>query len=215
MKTSFEFIHKDSYSTALEVTKKFVNRAESRPILNYVLHSANGDMLATDSHHLIHIRNMHGFEKDYLINPHHYMVAKGEYPDTTKLTERTDKHKSIIRLNQDQIKLWLQLFKSINQTLKVLKDKYKVIILSFPESSDEVIIEMKNHGIKMNLPCTRNSTEQHERISFSAEFMRDALEAHFKLNSEKLNMWFAGAHRPFILDDDKQVKTLILPVRTY
>ncbi|NRG47878.1 hypothetical protein HRF87_24460 [Bacillus sp. CRN 9] len=73
---------------------------------------------------------------------------------------------------------------------------------------------MKNYGIRMNLPCIRKSTEQHDRISFCAEYMRDALEAHFKLNSENLNMWFAGAFRSFILDDDKQVKTFILPVRS-
>jgi DNA polymerase III sliding clamp (beta) subunit (PCNA family) len=212
---SLEFIHKDSYGTALEVARKFVNKGETRPILNYVFHAANGDMIATDSHRLIHIKDMHGFEKDYLINPNHYMVAKGKFPDTEKLIQRTDQYKGMVVLTKEQIRLWLQLFKSINQTLKVLKDRGKIVSMSFPDTSEEVDISMKHHGIKISLPCTRPIDEKQERITFSAEYMRDALEAHSKLNSETLTIWLASPFQQMILDDDYLVKTLILPVRTY
>ncbi|MDF2859618.1 MAG: hypothetical protein K0Q87_5469, partial [Neobacillus sp.] len=83
-----EFIHKDQYGIALEVAKKFANKNDNRPIINYVFHAANGDMIATDSHRMICIKEMHGFEKDYLIHPSTFMVAKGKYPETKKLIEK-------------------------------------------------------------------------------------------------------------------------------
>jgi hypothetical protein len=45
--------------------------------------------------------------------------------------------------------------------------------------------------------------------------MRDALEAHFKLNSEQLNIYFLTRMTPIILDDESLVKTAVLPVRIY
>jgi DNA polymerase III sliding clamp (beta) subunit (PCNA family) len=212
---ALEFIHKDSYGIALEVAKKFVNKNEMRPILNYVFHAANGDMIATDSHRLIHIKQMHGFGQDYLVHPTSFMVAKGKYPDTGKLSVVTENHKGLIVLTKEQIKLWLQLFKSINQTLAVLKDRNKIVRIIFTESSNTVDVELGRHGIKMSLPCGRPITTDHEPISFNAEYMRDALEVHFKLNSEQLTFWFAGPMRPFISDDDAFARTILLPVRTY
>lgn len=210
-----EFVHKDSYGIALEIAKKFVSKSELRPILNYVFHKENGDMIATDSHRLIYIKEMHGFDKDYLVNPKTFMIAKGDYPDTAKLVDKSEDYKGLIVLNKEQIKLWLQLFKSINQTLTVLKDRGKVVGLSFGGKENEAGINLKNHGINMILPCSKEIHVNHEKVHFNAEYMRDALEAHVKLNSEELTMYFASPFRPFFMDDESQVTSLILPIRAY
>jgi DNA polymerase III sliding clamp (beta) subunit (PCNA family) len=71
------------------------------------------------------------------------------------------------------------------------------------------------NSFKTILPVSSLVKPKFEKISFSSEYMRDALEAHFKLNSEQLNIYFNGEIKPIVLDDEVQVKTLILPVRTY
>jgi DNA polymerase III sliding clamp (beta) subunit (PCNA family) len=211
--SSIEFVHGDLYGTALEVAKKFVSKSDTRPILTYVSHAANGDIVATDSHRLIQIKGIHGFKEDYLVNPKSFMFAKGNFPDTHKLSG-VENHTAAIILTKEQIKLWLQLFKSINQTMTVLKDRNKTVKLRFTEGKDEeVIVELGDHGIKMSMPCIV-SNPGFEVVSFNVEYIRDAFEAHFKLNSEQLTFYFQGNMRPIVLDDDANVRTLILPVRT-
>lgn len=212
--SSIEFVHGDLYGTALEVARKFVSKRDTRPILTYVLHAANGDMVATDSHRMIQIKDIHGFKEDYLVNPKSFMFAKGNFPDTNKLSG-IENHQATIVLTKEQIKLWLQLFKSINQTMTVLKDRNKTVKLCLTEGNEEeVSVELGHHGIKMSMPCIVHYPGFND-VSFNVEYIRDALEAHFKLNSEQLTFYFHGNMRPIVLDDDSNVRTLILPVRTY
>jgi hypothetical protein len=212
-----EFVHKDSYGIAIEVVKKFVADGFTRPILNYSLHTKEGDLLATDSHRAIEIKNIHGFKEDYLVNPKNFMFAKGTFPDLHKVITK-DKHTLSISLNKEQIKLWLHLFKSINNTLKMMKSpsRNKVVVFKFTDKNveSEVKVDSEN-SFKTILPVSNLIKPDFEKICFSAEFMRDALEAHFKLNSEQLNIYFKGENHPIFLDDEVQVKTLILPVRTF
>ncbi|MFT8319308.1 MAG: hypothetical protein ABF649_00565 [Bacillus sp. (in: firmicutes)] len=213
----FEFVHKDLYGVAIEVVKKFVGDGLSRPILSYALHTKEGDILATNSHKAIHIREIHGFNEDYLVNPKNYMFAKGTYPDLYNVIG-SDSHKKSITLNKEQIKLWLQLFKSINNTLKMMKSNIinKAVKMSFLENSVtiEVMVDSEN-SFKTILPTTELVKPDFDKITFSVEMMRDALEAHFKLNSELINIYFHGQMRPIIMNDESIVKTIILPVRTY
>ncbi|PFI93389.1 hypothetical protein [Priestia megaterium] len=200
----------------MEVVKKFVSKSETRPILKYSYHRADGNIIATDSHRLIQVGEIHGFKEDYLVDPKSFMFAKGEYPDVEKINDK-EKHTKSITLSKDQIKLWLQIFKSINQTMEVMKNVSsfnKVVVLKVKHNKVEV--ELKNFDLKMSLPCeTLNIPENFEQIAFSVEYMRDALEAHFKLNSSSLNIYFKGSMVPMILDDEKKLQTLILPVRLY
>ena len=39
----------------MEVVKKWISRQSSRPVLQYAQHTAEGDIVATDSHRLIAI----------------------------------------------------------------------------------------------------------------------------------------------------------------
>lgn len=216
-KIEFNFVHKDSYCAALEVAKKFVSQSLHRPMLTYAFHAENGDMLATDSHRAIHIKEVHGLEKDYLVNPKNYMFATGTYPDLYRVMDK-EKHVLAITLNKNQIKLWLQLFKSINNTLKVMKStiRNKAVVLNFTEKNvmAEVKIDAEN-AFQTILPTQKFEVPKFNTICFSAEYMRDALEAHFKLNSEQLKIYFLTQMTPIILDDESLVKTVVLPIRNY
>ncbi|WP_156290750.1 hypothetical protein [Oceanobacillus salinisoli] len=212
-KIDFEFVHDEFYGIALEVSKKFIQKGDTRPLLNYTQHRSNGDLVATDSHRLIHIKDIHGFKEDFLVSPKTFMFAKGKFPETDKISSRENHKKSIV-LDKVKIKLWLQIFKSINQTMKIMKDYNKVVRFNFNEESVEV--ELKELGIIMQLPTNEyTKIKDLDVISYNPEYLRDALEAHFKLNSEELTIYFRGNMTPFILDDNERVRTLILPVRTY
>lgn len=88
--------------------------------------------------------------------------------------------------------------------------------MSFLENSVtiEVMVDSEN-SFKTILPTTELVKPDFDKITFSVEMMRDALEAHFKLNSELINIYFHGQMRPIIMNDESIVKTIILPVRTY
>lgn len=210
-----EFVHKDLYGVALEVSKKFVSEHQARPILTYAFHAANGDLFATDSHRAIHIKDIHGFKEDYLVNPKNFMFAKGVYPDLNKVSSR-ENHKKAIVLNKGQIKLWLQLFKSMNNTLKMMKSSNRNKAATFTFKGKIIEAEVKvdsENSFKTILPTTELIVPEIKSISFATDFMRDALEAHFKLNSENLTIYLKGATQPIIMDDETRVKTLVLPIR--
>lgn len=210
-----EFVHHDLYGVAMDITKKFISKRDTRPILKYALHTSTGDVLATDSHKAIHLRGIHGFKEEYLVSPKNLMFAKGDYPNLYNVIDIKE-HKEAILLNSDQIKLWLQIFKSINNTIKNMKSRINHVVLNLRESNLNVEVQIDSENkYSTVLPYTELIIPDFHQISFSAEFMRDALEAHSKLNSESLTIYFKGKLRPIILDDAKMVKTLILPVRTY
>ena len=212
-KQELEFVHNDLYGVALKMSAKFVGKRDIRPLLHYAYHRADGDIIATDSHRLIHIKNMHGYKEDFLINPKNFSFAKGNYMETDKISNK-DEHTKSITLNKEHIKLWMQIFKSINQTMKVMKMHIKNVRINFKD--DHVEVELKSQEMIMKLPIKEYAKiDKLDRIAFNAEYLKDALEAHYKLESEEVTFYFNGELRPIILDDNKQVKTLILPVRTY
>lgn len=210
-KNEFDFVHGDLYGVALDVVKKWVSKHSNRPVLQYAQHTEDGDIVATDSHRMIRIKGIHGFKEEYLVDPKHFNFAKGNYPKTADLSSR-EKHTESIVLSKEHIKLWLQLFKSMNQTLKVMKTSWPIAKMIFKE--DHIEIELPIHKVVIQLPHEVYQKPDMDAISFQVEYMRDALEAHMKLNSEQVTFYFCGPMKPFILDDDNAVMTLILPVRT-
>lgn len=212
VKAGIEFVHGDLYGVAIDVLRKFVSSSDTRPMLQYSKHYENGDIIATDSHRLIHIKEIHGFKEDYLVNPKNFMFAKGHYPKVEHLTSR-EKHTESMVLTKDQIKIWLQIFKSLNQISKVMKYRYGSAMFVFHD--DHVTVELETQNVSMKLPIEVYQKPDVGKITFRLEYMRDALEAHFKLNSEQLTFFFHGDMRPIVMDDDKAVKTLLLPIRTF
>ena len=215
MRTELEFLHGDLYGEAIQSCKKFVSKRDKRPTLKYALHRKDGDLIATDSFSMIHIKNIHGYKDDLLVNPNTQMMAKGEFPETDKLFSK-EGYEKVITINFHQIKVWLQVFKSLNQMMKTMKFTFKSACMKFKDGAIQVVIGPSGQKICIDLPFDDyEKSEKLDDISFNVELMRNALEAHYKMNSATLNLYFASKLRPIILDDENKVKTMILPVRTY
>lgn len=210
MKTNFDMVHSDKYADAIKIAQKFTSKNNVRLMLQLIYHRANGDMIATDSHHLIKIKGVHGFGQDYLVNQKSLEFAKGDYPEVDKLLEMESK--VIIRLNQEQIKIWLQMHRSMNQMSKI-KNIHTNITMNLNE---KVSFELKAQNISFELPYEEfEGHESIERVTYNVEYMRDALEAHEKLKSNEVFIQMASELRPILLDNQEDVQAVVLPVRTY
>ncbi len=212
MKPDLEFVHKENYGIAMELAKKFVSKHESRALLQYALHKSNGDLLATDSHRAIQFYNIHGYSEDLLINPKNLMAAHGKYPDIEK-TIHYEKQFESIKLNNQQVKIWLQIFKSFNQLMKTMRVYNKVIKFSF--SDENMVAESKELELSLKLPYESYSKPEIDGINFNVEYMRDALEVFAKMNTEEITFYFKTSMTPFTMKSDDVVRVVILPVRTY
>lgn len=209
-KIESEFIHDDLYGTALKASEEFISTSITRPVLNYTQHKDNGDLIATDSHRLLHVKDIHGFKEEYLVSPKTFMFAKGRYPNVENILSGIN-YSSVVILSGEQIKLWLQIFKSINQIFRTMKDSTDKVELRFYDNSMDAYIESQN--VSIQLPVTGyGKLGGLDGISLRPEYIRDALDAHVKLKSEELTLEFAGKARPMTMDDGERVKTVILPV---
>lgn len=212
-KTNFEFVHDELYGKALDASSKFISTSILRPVLNYALHKENGELIATDSHKLIQVKGIHGFKEEYLVSPKTAMFAKGEFPDLGNVLNK-ENHAQVVKINKEQIKLWLQIFKSINQILRTMKDRTNEVLLRFEDKTMNAYIKMQD--VSINLPVEEyKKLEGLDQIMFRPEYLRDSLEAHQKLNSESLMIYFRSNIRPMIMDDGEKVTTVVLPLRTY
>ena len=210
MQANLEFIHADHYGVALEITKKFVCKRAIRPILNYVHHNLEGDLIATDASKAIFIKKTHGFQEEYLVNPKINMFAKGNFPEIPVAKEQD--YQATVELSKEHIKIWLQLIKTINQTMNLLKlSKNKTITFHF---SEQIEAEVKALNMKITLPGTIIGKEV-KKVSLNAEHLKDVMEAHFKLNSERVELFIGGEYSPVITDDHLKVRTMLTAIRIY
>jgi hypothetical protein len=208
------FIHSDKYSKAIELSKKFVAKVTARPILLFVEHRKDGSIFATDSSKALIVENVHGFDQDYLINPNTLEFATGKFPDTSQLRNHNYKH--VITLDREQIKVWLQMHRSMNQMFKMLKSKRHKIVNVTIDEKKRINFNIRHHENELDyrLPTTEISGSM-ETISYDNERMRDALEVHEKLESEKVFIKFTGILSPFVLTNDEDVSVYVSPIRTY
>ncbi|OEH55242.1 hypothetical protein AQ616_09375 [Oceanobacillus sp. E9] len=212
MNTDLQFVHKENYGLAMELVKKFVSKHEARALLQYSLHKSNGDLLATDSHRAIQFYNIHGYSEDLLINPKNLMAAHGEYPDIEKIINNDEQFESI-KLNNQQVKIWLQIFKSFNQLMKTMRVHNKVIRFSFLD--EKMVAESNELNLALSLPYEDYSKPEIDGIAFNVEYMRDALEVFAKMNTDEITFYFKTSMTPFVMESKDVVKVVILPVRTY
>ena len=208
---SFETIHSANYTKALEAAKKFVSKSNLRVALQMVLHKENGDMIATDSHHLIRIKEAHGFEENLLVNPKSFEVAKGMFPETEHLFQQETNFS--IELNREQIQTWASMFKAITK-FKSKQHKWDNVRMGLSEN--KISFDLVKQNIRFELPySSKEKKGDIERITFSAELFLHAIEAHRLLESESLTIMISSPMRAFILDNNKNVFTAVLPVREY
>jgi hypothetical protein len=211
MEKQFEWIHSDKYPAAIEVAKRFVGKSLNRMVLTLIQHKEDGSIAVTDSHRALFVKNIHGFKEEYLINPLSLEFAKGQYPDTSKLVP--EDATTVIRLNEEQLKIWLQMYKSMNQLTK-MKNMNPVIYLKMNEEGFSFLV--KGTDITFTLPAEEYEfSEDVKQIAYNPLYLRDSLEAHVKLGSKSVDIKIKGQLRPFVLDNNNDVQALILPVRTY
>ncbi|PHA15498.1 hypothetical protein [Bacillus toyonensis] len=205
-----QMLHNEKYGVALQLAKKFTGDSPARMILMFVHHAEDGTIVATDSRRLVRIKNIHGFEKDYLVNPHTFEVATGNYPNTDSAIPSFEKE--TITLNEEQIKLWLQIFKSLNQMSKAIKTN-KIATIRMNKEGFEV--ELDRTEVKMKAPSEQYEFQDVKYIAFSIEYMRDALEVHQKLGTKKLFIQITGSHRQLLLTDNERIEAVVLPIRKH
>ncbi|PAD70867.1 hypothetical protein CHH83_01315 [Bacillus sp. 7586-K] len=211
LNTQLEMIHSPKYTTAFQLTKRFVGKNAGRVVLTFALHKSDGTLIATDSHKLLRIKNIHGFKEEYLINPRTFEAAKGQYPDTDKLIP--ENAEMVFRLDQEQIKTWLKIHKSLKQ-MAVGTRETALTKLIMKQNSFE--FEDKLSGITYKLPANEYKFDpKTENITFNTEYLSDALEVHHKLNSTEVFIKLKGTMRPFNVTDGNDIDALVLPVRTY
>lgn len=206
-----QILHNEKYGAALQIAKKFTGDSTARMILMFVNHEADGTIVATDSHRLIRIKNIHGFDKDYLVNPHTFEIATGQYPDTNRVIPEFKK--ATITLNEVQIKLWLQIHKSLNQMSKAIKRGHKSATLRMNESRFE--FELDGTEVKMQAPCESYKFQDVTFIAYQIEYMRDSLEAHHKLGTKTLQIQIESSFKTMVLSDNERIETAIVPLRRY
>jgi PII-like signaling protein len=211
---SFEMVHHADYSIAVNVAKKFLGKSDLRLILRFINHLEDGSITATDSHGAIVVRNIHGYKENTLLNPNSLEIAKGNYPDVIKVVPPRENARVIIKLGKESLTKWLQIHKSMNQMNKVLKNNRGII--SMVVDKENVNFEIKQHDVSFKLPFDEiENLKEIGSISYSCEYMRDALEAHVSLNSKVVELQLHGGMSPFVFDDQERLQTMVLPVRTF
>lgn len=222
-----EFIHSDKYSDAIKVAKKFTSTNTNRPSLIFVHHSKDGSIEATDSHRLIRIKNIHGFDKDYLVHPNTLEFATGHYPEINQMVE-TNQGETTIRLNKEQLKIWLQMHRSLNQLVNRTYYKNKPVTLSVEDELKISIIDTDDspNNISIDLPYEiYNNTLKDEdlpSVNYNAAYMRDCLEAHEKMGSEYVDIVINHPFKPMLITNVIEgnrsihdVDCILTVVRTY
>lgn len=212
MERQLEMVHPEKYAAAIKVADKFVSKNGLRMMLQLIQHKEDGSLVATNSHHMIKIKDAHGFKEEFLVNAKSLEFAKGQYPDTERILEETPK--TIIRLNQQQVKIWLQMHKSMNQMNKIKNFNQNNLLMTIAQ--DEINFEIKDQEVSFKLPFEEiNLDAEVDKVAYQIEYMRNALEAHVVLQSTEVLIKLSSAMRPIALDNEKDVQTIVLPVRTY
>lgn len=209
---SLNFIHSDKYADAIKVASKFTGTNSRRPTLLFVNHDKDGSIVATDSHKLIKVNNIHGFDANYLVHPKTLEFATGNYPDVEKSLGASVDEPTKIELNKEQIAIWLQLHRSINQLAKHYEQRNRVVNLLAGEGI-MLTIGKENH-VDMDLPF--QNIVGKESFNYNAEYMRDCLEVHHVLGTENLDIIINGPMRPVqLIGDGGAVLSGLVPVRIY
>ena len=208
---TLNFIHSDKYADAIKVASKFTETNNHRPILLFVNHRTDGMIEATDSKAFIQIKNIHGFDKNYLVHPKTLEFATGNYPNLDKsIGEYGDD--TVITLNKKQISIWLQLHRSINQLSKSFDPFNRTVHMDINKQISLSIGDV--NAVDIDLPSEAIGGKG--VFNYNVEFMRNCLEVHQVLGTNELQINVRGKYQPVVLCDTKRdVVCGFSPIRTY
>ncbi|KGP73226.1 DNA polymerase III subunit beta [Pontibacillus yanchengensis] len=142
---------------------------------------------------------------------HLYFLSRlldGNYPETSRLIP--DQSKTIMHIDTKE------LLQSIDRAALLAKENRNSVVKLTTKADNHIEITSNSPEVgKVVEEVEAESLEGEElKISFSAKYMMDALKV---IDTEKVNIQFTGAMRPFLIRpiDNDQILQLILPVRTY
>ncbi|MYL34430.1 DNA polymerase III subunit beta [Pontibacillus yanchengensis] len=142
---------------------------------------------------------------------HLYFLSRlldGNYPETSRLIP--DQSKTIMHIDTKE------LLQSIDRAALLAKENRNSVVKLTTKTDNHIEITSNSPEVgKVVEEVEAESLEGEElKISFSAKYMMDALKV---IDTEKVNIQFTGAMRPFLIRpiDNDQILQLILPVRTY
>lgn len=208
---NLNFIHSDKYADAMKVASKFTGIDSRRPMLLFVNHRTDGMIEATDSIAFIQVKNIHGFDENYLVHPKTLEFATGNYPNLDKpIGEYGDD--TVITLNKKQIAIWLQLNRSINQLSKSFDPFNRTVHMDIDKQVSLSIGDV--NAVDIDLPS--EAISGNGVFNYNVEFMRNCLEVHQVLGTNELQIHVRGKYQPVVLCDEKRdVVCGFLPIRRY
>ncbi|AAU85066.1 DNA polymerase [Bacillus phage BCASJ1c] len=212
---NFEYLHPKKYADVIKMARKFVATLETRPILKMVHHDEKGRVIATNSHVALIVEDAHGYGKEVIIDPNTLEVVQANYPDlTSSIPDREkDAPKAKITLNKEQIAVWLQMHKSMNQMAKSFKGLQPFLEFMF---DDGLKFHLKHTDISFNLPYEDYvKSEDIPQVGYSILNLRNSLETFKVLESDSVTFEFYSRMGPFLATNGSGVNVVLSPIRTY
>lgn len=142
---------------------------------------------------------------------HLYFLSRlldGNYPETSRLIP--EQSKTIVVIDKKE------LLQSIDRASLLAKESRNNVVKLVTKEGNKLEISSNSPEVgKVEEEVVSENIEGEDlKISFSAKYMMDALKA---VDTDKVNIQFTGAMRPFLIrpTENDQILQLILPVRTY
>ena len=174
---------------------KFLGNKKSRPILQGIHFSIDGNIYATNSHIAIMVKGFNKSNTDFVLNPKTLEQLPNEFPDMSRLFPDSCEH---------TLELDLELIKSLITSLKSYKKEQCKLVFSLNKLS----ITINNQEFYMIAPF-KDSGEF--TIHFSVEYLLIALQTFL---DEKINatLLLQSSVRPVLLYSN-EIKVIVTPIR--
>lgn len=211
-KNELEVVGRERLTPAIDVAKKFIAQSWSRPALAHIALKDNGEIQATDSHHVIILKNIHTYKETLLLNPKTLDLVKGyNYPDLNSLTTTEAKNEQATMKFTKEIAIRLiPIFKFVKQ------QKFERVKLTF--KADQIEFNIPNLLMTTNeLEMEFEKKEECEDviITLNPSYALDILEAFVKFSSDEfISVVYQGQLRQLVFSNDEMLM-VVLPLRTY
>lgn len=225
VQTKVKKAKKSEMEKLIDVCKPFVGALKGKSVPRAFLKTALVNekyIIVTDAHRLIRITHNQEVKEPYL---HHYKKELTEnvdiksYPDTSRLLPDTSNAQKEILIDVTE---WLEAHE-LGLIAAKEQGKNKDINLKnnqFIVNAVKTFINKKGKEEKqpdyeqISFKYTLDNNTGIEKVTYSCEYMLDAMKVFKKLKIEQVKLYFYGQHRPMYFVG-KDIEILILPVRTH
>ena len=174
----------------------FISKEESRPVLNGIHVTENGDLEATNSHVIIQLYGRVRKGQEMIIDPKRIRCIEGKYPSLNRIAYQNPNFE--IELVNKQLVQIFNFAKSVNKDasieIKLGNRRLEFLTkggnnLSLSADSDD--------------PLDMYVSQTNLKIVF--DFLKD--------NTESISFGYSGALQPLIFDKPQDFKVLLMPIR--